>query len=136
VAELPTDIPLSPKFTAGIDLLRRTGVSSFRVGWTDAEEDGDPVIFHATGTWGRAHYGLNLQRVSKKGVVHECAAGMNPEIAVLRLCEQVIDGGECKHCHKPTIFTQDETDPLLERLGCVYAWDSALSVFRRGCDGD
>ena len=128
---------LSPKFKAATDLLRRTGVSGLRFGYTDEEEEGLPVIWHATGTWGSAPYGLNKVRTKGGGVFHETAAGLDPETAILRLCEAVIDGGECKHCHKTTIFIEDSYTRFLDQMGgCIYAWDPELQVFRRGCEGD
>ena len=113
--------PNDPKFLQGIDLLRRTGMTSFRVGHTDEEEDAPPVIWHCTGTWRKAI---------------ECAAALDPTEALMRLCERVIDGGLCTHCKQLTIFIHDVVDPgeALEMMGCVYAWDPELLTFRRGCE--
>jgi hypothetical protein len=127
---------LSPKFKAANDLLRRTGLTAIRVGWTDKEEDGEPIIWHVTGTWGRARYGINKPAHGKR-IMYEVAAALDPETAILRLCEAVIDGGECAHCHRPTIFIEDEDTRMLDQIGgCIYAWDPELQVFRRGCEGD
>ena len=55
--------------------------------------------------------------------------------AVFRLCDQVIDGGTCTHCNRPTGFTPD-LDPMpLDDIVCWYQWDPELSEFRRGCAG-
>jgi hypothetical protein len=131
-----SESPLGPKFKAAADLLRRTGVTGLRIAYTDEDDEGLPVIWHATGTWGKARYGLNKPAHGKK-ILHETAAGMDPETAILRLCEAVIDGGECTHCHKPTIFIEDSDTRFLDNMGgCIYAWDPELQVFRRGCEGD
>jgi len=109
-----------PKFLAGIDLLKRTGMTGCRIAHS-AEEEGDPVIWHVTGTWGKA--------------THECCAAMHPVEALMRLCEQVIDGGICSHCTKQTIFVHDTFEVgYLQKVGCVYAFDPELRTFRRGCE--
>lgn len=119
-----SDFNLDPKFMQGVQLLSRTGMRNFRIGFTD-DDDGPPIIWHATATYVR------------KGSIYEAAAALDPVEAVMRLCEKLIDGGECQHCHQPTIFYYDESvDPgvLLESMGCVYAWDPELKTFRRGCE--
>lgn len=109
-----------PRFHAGLDLLSRTGMSEFTIGHSDPE-DHDPVAWYALGKWGDRH---------------EVAAGMHPFVALMRLCERVIDGGKCAHCGKPTIFVEDMETGFLDRVGCVYAYDPELRTFRRGCEGD
>ena len=110
----------SPKFIGGIEMLKRTGMTNFRIGYSH-DDDGPPVIWHVTGTWRKAS---------------ECAAAGDPVEAVMRLCELVVDGGQCSHCTKPTILVHDSVDPgqMLESMGCVYAWDPELKTFRRGCE--
>jgi hypothetical protein len=107
-----------------VTLLQRTGALDFQCGYTP--EPRVPVWYAVCG-WRRPG-----------GVVHEAAGGLDPVTAVMRLCEQVIDGGVCQHCDRRTIF--DAGPGLgwdgLESLGCVYAWDPELKVFRRGCEGD
>ena len=110
----------SPRLTAGIDLLRRCGALSFRIGFSP-EEDGRPIVWYAVAEW--AHGA-------------DAAAALIPERAVLRLCEQVIDGGRCRHCGRPTVFTPDSDTTILDLAGCVYAWDPELATFRRSCEGD
>ena len=119
------DSPITdPRFLAAVKLLERTGATGFRIGYSD-EDDGPPVVWYACGTW-------------RGGA--EAAASLDPLQAVLRLCEQVIDGGHCAHCGQPTIFDPDmpmgsPVDELLDRMGCRYAWDPELETFRRGCEG-
>lgn len=127
---------LDPKFIAGVDLLGRTGAKNFRIGWSD-EDDGPPIVWYACAEW--------TQVKARAGVLEingaEAAAALDPVNAVMRLCERVIDGGTCDHCHQFTIF--DDSDPmgtvteeLLDKMGCRYAWDPELKTFRRSCEGD
>jgi len=115
----------SPKMLAGVDMLRRTGLQTYRVGYSD-EDDGPPVVWYAVGQW--------------TGNRAEAAGALDPVTATMRLCEQVIDGGLCTHCKQLTIFDDNPGDSpfdtLLDAMGCVYAWDPELSTFRRGCEGD
>jgi hypothetical protein len=114
---------LDPRFMAGVALLGRTGAKGFRVGFSD-EADGEPQVWYAVVTY---EHGA------------EAAAGLTPLRAVMRLCEQVIDGGRCAHCGEQTIFDDNPNDgpldELLDALGCVYAWDPELATFRRSCEG-
>ena len=122
-----SDFQFDPKFIQGIEMLRRTGMSKFRIGYTDEKEDGPPVIWHATATYIR----------NRKRPIHEVAAALDPVEATMRLCEMLIDGGVCTHCKQLTIFYYEgPVDPgvLLESMGCVYAWDPELKTFRRGCE--
>jgi hypothetical protein len=130
---------LDPRFVAGVDLLRRSGMRTFRVGYSD-EADGDPVVWYAVGTWGLDPRTRRPLPVGGR-ISHEAAASIHPVQAVLRLCEQVIDGGTCAHCGKRTVFSPD-VDSTFEQMltagleGCLYAWDPELATFRRGCEGD
>lgn len=126
------DHTLDPKFIAGVELIQRTGAKDFRVGWSD-EDDGPPTVWYAVATYKRP-------AGTPRWTPGEAAAALDPVRAVLRLCEQLIDGGTCAHCHRPTIFDDNPTDTpiddLLDAMGCVYAWDPELKTFRRGCEGN
>lgn len=113
--------PEDPRFVAAVQMIERTGAQSFRVGFTP-DEDGPPVVWYAVAEW--------------SGNRAEAAAAMTPLDAVFRLCEQVIDGGICAHCHRATIFVSDMETDLLDLLGCVYSYDPELRKFRRDCEGD
>ena len=125
---MTADYRLDPRFVAGVDLIGRTGAKDFRVGWSD-EDDGPPTVWYAVATYKRPPG-------TPKWTPGEAAAALDPVKAVLRLCEQLIDGGTCAHCGKPTIFVADTDTELLDLMGCVYAWDPELETFRRGCEGD
>lgn len=112
------DYTLDPRFIAGVDMLRRTGTSEFQIRWQD---DQKPVVWIAVGGWsGR----------------FEAAASMSPVIAVLRLCEQVIDGSPCLHCGKAAGFDAQNIEALdcVEDWICWYRYDPGAEKFIRGCD--
>jgi hypothetical protein len=104
------------RFLAAVDLLGRTGAQEFQIRFCDEEQ---PTIWMAAARW-RKHW--------------EAAGAMNPQAAVFRLCDSVVDGGSCTHCHRPTGFVPD-IDPMpLDKMFCWYQWDPELKTFRRGCE--
>ena len=113
---------LDPRFIAAIDLIGRSGATSWQVRYSDDEK---PVVWFCVAIYG------------KKGAF-ETAAAPDPVEAALRLCTQIIDGAQCTHCKKPTVFypTHDEQPIMLDDLFCNYQWDPELKTFRRGCEGD
>lgn len=104
------------RMTAAVDLLGRTGADEFQVRYCDEEQ---PVIWMAAGCWPGGRW--------------EAAAAMHPLAAVFRLLDQVIDGGTCKHCGRPTGF-EPGTDPMpLDKLVCWYQYDPGTRKFTKGC---
>lgn len=124
-----TDPVVDPRLVAGVKLLERTGARSFELRFTEQE----PTAWVAVGTWRMNRNGFPVPTGGKAH--HECAAAMDPVEAVLRLCAQILDGGHCAHCRKPSSFLPDPGD-LAPGLVCSYAWDPELETFRRGCEGD
>jgi hypothetical protein len=114
----PSDDPI---FLAGIDLLRRTGQLQFQIRYSDDEE---PVVWLAVGMW----------KGPTRKVVYDTAAALHPTKAVLRLCEQVMDGGQCQHCRRPSGFSEDFDAMPMNDLVCWYQYDPELKTFRRGCE--
>jgi hypothetical protein len=109
-----------PRLPAAVAMLGRTGAQEFQLRFSP--EDEKPITWTALANWGDNRW--------------ECAASMDPLVAVFRLCDQVIDGGQCTHCQKPTGFTPD-LDPMpLNQFVCWYQWDPERKTFRRGCEGD
>jgi hypothetical protein len=101
---------------AAVDLIGRTGAKEFRIQY--CEEEAPPIIWMASAKWGNTW---------------DTAASINPLIAVFRLLDQVIDGGTCQHCGRPTGF-EESIDPMpLDALVCWYQWDPSTKKFQRGC---
>lgn len=123
-----------PRLLAGVHMLERTGARGVRIGFTDEEAEGEPVVWHATATWHVNAQGLPIARGGR--LQHEAAGALHPVTAVMRLCELVVDGRRCAHCTRPTIFTPDVVPGILDEMGCVYSYDPELQTFRRGCEGD
>lgn len=115
------DLPSTdPRFLAAIDLVRRTGAADIRIGFSDPE-DGEPTVWYSCATYPQ----LNGA---------EAAAALDPLNALFRLCAQVVDGGVCVHCKRPSIFIEDTDTELLDQMGCVYLWDEEMKAFRRSCE--
>jgi len=113
----PEQIEADDKFAAAVRLLGHTGAEQFQLRWSD--EDKPPVSFTAVARWGNRW---------------ECAGAMNPLLAAFRLCDQVIDGGQCTHCKKPTGFISDDGDTIMNQFVCWFQWDPSTKKFMRGCD--
>lgn len=94
-------------------------MSQFQLRYSDDEE---PTVWMAVGIYEGAW---------------ECAAAPDPVRAVFRLCDQLIIGGVCTHCNRPSAF---EEEPLggpmpLDEDVCWYRYDPELNMFRRSCEG-
>lgn len=113
------EITEDPKFSASLELLRRTGASSFQVRYSDDE---DPVVWIAVAGFGEG--------------VWESGCGPNPLLAMQRLLAQLIDGGVCRHCRRPAGFEpSDITKMPFDGSICWYQWDPELKKYRRSCEG-
>lgn len=107
--------------TAGVELLGRCGARELQIRYHD---DQQPVLWMAA---------VQVTIGQRSG--WEAAAALDPAQAVVRLCEAVVDGGECTHCHKPTAVDAALGDRMLADLMCWYAYDPELGTFRRSCEG-
>jgi hypothetical protein len=103
------------QLTAAANLIGHTGAAEFQIRYCDEEK---PTIWIAAARWGDQW---------------ESAAAMAPLLAVFRLCDEVIDGGQCQHCHRPTGFHPDINPMPMDKMICWYQWDPELKTFRRGC---
>jgi hypothetical protein len=115
----PRDIERTgdPRFMAALDLLARTGMDEFQIRQSD---EGSPTAWLAVGRWGK-HW--------------DSTGAMNPVLAVFRLCDEMIDGGICQHCGRPSGFEPSmDSMPLAEHV-CWYQWDPSTRTFARGCTG-
>jgi hypothetical protein len=111
--------PDDPRFLACVDFLGRTGAASFQIRYSDDEQ---PVVWMAVGEWAQGH---------------ECAAGLTPLSAVVRLVEQVGDGGMCAHCGRASgVSTDWAHEQPLDQLICWHVYDPETRKFRRSCEGE
>lgn len=123
----------SPKFKAAVDMVRRTGARDFQLRYQD---DDEPVVWMAV-----AHHVLdpeNRPLPAPLGGFDQwtVGAGFQPEVAATRLCEELIDGGICTHCGKPSVFEPGFGRAWLEEHVCWTQYDPELAVYRRGCEGE
>jgi hypothetical protein len=109
---------------AAIEMLGRTGAIDFQMRYSDDEY---PTIWIAASSWMRHINDQNLR-------LYETASALNPEQAIFRLCSQVMDGGECTHCHRPTGFDEEHLDMPMSEIVCWYLYDPELKKFRRSCE--
>jgi hypothetical protein len=106
----------SDRGKAAIDLIRRTSARQFELRYSD---DGVPVVFMAIATFDSA-----------RGKIYEVDASLDPERAVLRLAERLIDGGICVHCQRPAGLDPDSLDSMPDEqddlLVPVRPWSQAI----------
>jgi len=133
---------LPPNALAVIELLRRTGAVNVEIRYSDpsedapADDDRGPVVWMAVARYPGAA-GAQIADPPGPRYRHEVAAAMMPADALLRLAELLIDGGECTHCHRPTVFDSDPFGAgILDAMGCVYRFDPELARYRRSCEGN
>jgi hypothetical protein len=119
---------LDPRFLAAVKLIERTGSREFQIRYDD---DPEPTVWIALGRWSLGPDGRPVAKAGRP--TWECAAAMTPLGAVLRLADQILDGGECTHCGKPTGVTHDPIIMAGGEFVCWYQFDPELAVYRRGC---
>lgn len=105
-------------------MLGRMAVREMRVGFTPPE-DGQPIVWYCVAFF------TSHDR-------WEAEAGMEPELAMYRLLELVMDGGKCAHCERPSGVIRDRQAAEMIDGGafvCWYAYDPELKTFRRECEG-
>ncbi|HKE66007.1 MAG TPA: hypothetical protein VKB59_15330 [Micromonosporaceae bacterium] len=108
------------RLAAGLDLIGRTGAQSFQLRYSDDEQ---PTVWFVVALYDNDQW--------------ETDAARDPIRAVLRLCERLVDGGTCTHCHRPAGLDPDSIDTMpLDELVCWYQYDPELKTFRRGCEGE
>jgi hypothetical protein len=125
----PPRTPEDPVFIAAVKMIERTGVRKFEIRYQDDEQ---PVVWIAVGTW-RIHDGRPVATCGAER--YEAAAALDPVNATLRLLDEVLDGGQCQHCGRPTGATEEwRGDMPLADVMCWYRYDPETQSFRRGCE--
>ena len=110
----------SPLFKAGMDMIRRTGAKSVEIRYSD---DPEPVVW------------MVIAQYATPADAWDAGAGQTPLRAMMRLLDQLVDGGFCVHCGRPTGITEEWRGgmPFAEAF-CWYRFDPELGKFRRGCE--
>lgn len=118
----------SPQFLAAVDMVRRTGAQSFELRYSDDQE---PTVWMAIALYHRGKDG----RPQAKGKVNawDVGAGQDPYMAVCRLLDQLMDGGRCVHCNRPTGFSPDADNLPLGDFVCWYQYDPSTKKIVKGC---
>ena len=107
---------------AAFDLVERTGALSTQIRYSDDER---PTVWIALAEYMRAD-----------APAWKLGAGLTPVAAAMALLDDVIDGGTCQHCQRPTGVTADHVGAMpLDELVCWYRFDPELATFRRSCEG-
>jgi len=130
----PDDDSADPRWVPAVDMVRRTGARAFQIRYCEEEE---PTVWMAL-----AMHGVVGGRPVPNGgqETWTVGAGMSPTQALLNLCDNLIDGGQCQHCGRPSGFSPDfDVIQLDEEAGieaiCWYKFDPELGTFRRRCEG-
>jgi hypothetical protein len=100
---------------AAVDLIHRTGATQFQIRYCD---EAKPVVWVAA---------------ARHGPRWEAAGAMNPRGAVFRLCDLLVDGGQCQHCGRPAGFEPSTDTMPLNSLVCWYQFDPGTKKFAKGC---
>ena len=115
--------PFDPVAMGLVKWLPRLGASELQIRYSD---DQAPIVWMAVAK-------VTVRRVSG----FEAAAALDPSEAVKRLATQLIDGGLCVHCGKPTGFEADWTIPDFDTdaFVCWVTYDPEVDRIRLGCGG-
>jgi hypothetical protein len=112
------------KLKAGITYLRRTGARQVQIRYSDDEQ---PVVWFVVAIYD----GANPAGI--EGI--ETDSALMPVEALMRLCERLTDGGECRHCGRRTAFEAKSLARMpFDQMICWYQYDPELKTFRRGCE--
>ena len=107
-------------YEAAVDMIERTGAAEYR---HDSLTFDDKIVWIATVAYPDGRW--------------DSAASPAPYRSALRLAEQLVDGGTCVHCKRPTGLEErfDEPPAGPFNLVCWFQYDPELKKFRRGCEG-
>lgn len=123
-----TDPPLSERALAAVEVVRRTGAESFQIRYSDDEE---PVVWIAVATYHINREGRVVKHGSRR--VSEAAAAIQPDEAIYRLAERIVDGGQCAHCKRPAAFNPNVANEPLGDVFCWWTWDPETNTYSQAC---
>lgn len=113
--------------TASMELFPRLGAREVEVRFSEPDEGtSGPVVWMAIATFSGGPFGNALPP--------QVAAALAPEKAAFRLLEQLVDGGQCRHCNRPTGISDKFMQMPAAEAVCWYQFDPELTRFRRGCE--
>ena len=119
-----------------VELVGRTGSGEFQLRYQDEEQ---PVVWMAVAKYQNKKAVPNLGGAGKSLREHhmaECAAALDPILAVYRLAERLVDGGSCVHCGKTTMLHDSWQSPPPEsekEWFCHFVYDPELATYIQGC---
>jgi hypothetical protein len=114
------------------EFVGRLGAETFELRWSDPEElvGKSPTVWFGIAGFKRPS---PIQR-NIKIWKWEVAASLQPQQAMYRLLELLVDGGQCTHCKRMTGVSDSlDTMPWNKEV-CWYQYDPELKTFRRGCE--
>jgi hypothetical protein len=104
----------------------------FQIRYSDDEQ---PIIWMCVAKYYIGGAGLPVSKGGKPAFA--VGAGSDPLTAMMKLLDEVVDGAECAHCHKPTGVTDHWTSTMpMATAICWWQYDPETKTFRRGCEGD
>lgn len=123
----------APSYVIGlVDIIKRTGAYSMQIREVDTPP---PTVWcvvseHYLDAEGRpTHDTTNDHAI-------EAAASPYVGVALQRLVAQLLDGGTCAHCNRPTIFHEDpdhEPEPWMRLVSCPVFWHDASGAYVLEC---
>jgi hypothetical protein len=121
---------------ACIKLVPRLGTRNFELRYSEPELDKTTAALAGDGTPAHESPTVWIAIAIFPGAPPQVGAALTPAGAAYRLLEQLIDGGQCTHCKRPTGITDDfaAAMPAAGQV-CWYRYDPELKVFRRSCEG-
>ena len=106
---------------AATDLIGRLGATSFELRYSEPETPEGETVWMAIAQF-------------KTG--WDAGAGQSPLHSAHWLLDQLVDGGQCTHCSRPSGVDHGFSPMPLADAVCWYQYDPELRKYRRGCEGD
>lgn len=97
-------------------------------------DDPEPVIWCCVTTHYLDEAGMPTNDTNNRLVV-EAAAGWTVGIALKRLAETLIDGGQCRHCGRRSALVNDVDDvpTFMQQVACLVHWSEREQRYALTC---